>query len=250
MKLTDRVHLVGSGVVGFGLTDPFDCHVYLLDGGDELALVDVGAGMGAEAILDNVQRAGFDPVRIRHVILTHAHGDHAGGAARFRELLADPVMYMSGETARYVRDGDEAGVSIDVAKQVGIYPLEYRLEPCEIDVELGEGDGIRVGDLSLEVYDTPGHCDGHVSLLLERGRERMLFAGDVVFFGGKILLQAIHDCRLDRHIASLRKLRTLDVTMLFPGHLTFALSNGQSHIERANQVLDKLLIPEQLVSPS
>jgi glyoxylase-like metal-dependent hydrolase (beta-lactamase superfamily II) len=76
----------------------------------------------------------------------------------------------------------------------------------------------------------------------------MLFAGDVVFFGGKILLQAIHDCRLDRLIASLRKLRELDVTMLFPGHVAFALSDGQSHIERANQVLDRLLVPEQLVS--
>jgi hydroxyacylglutathione hydrolase len=248
MKLTDRVHLVGSGVVGFGLTDPFDCHVYLLDGGDELALVDVGAGMGAEAILENVRREGFDPARIRHVILTHAHGDHAGGAARFRELLDDPAMYLSAETARYIREGDEVGVSIDVAKQVGIYPLDYRLEPCEIDVELREGDVIRVGTLELAVYDTPGHSDGHVSLLLERGGERMLFAGDVIFFGGKILLQAIHDCRLDRLIASLRKLRGLEVTMLFPGHLTFALSNGQSHIERANQVLDKLLIPEQLVS--
>jgi glyoxylase-like metal-dependent hydrolase (beta-lactamase superfamily II) len=248
MKLTDRVHLVGSGAFGFGLTDPFDCHVYLLDGGEELALVDVGAGMGAEAIVEHVRRDGFDPARIRHVILTHAHGDHAGGAARMRALLRDPAFYLSAETASYIRTGDETGVSIDVAKQVGIYPPEYVLEPCEIDVELREGDRIAVGDLELEVYDTPGHSDGHVSLLLEREGERMLFAGDVVFFGGKILLQNIHDCRLDRMIESLRKLRPLEVTMLFPGHVAFALSAGQSHIERANQVLDKLLVPEQLVS--
>lgn len=248
MKLTDRIYLVGSGAVGFGLTDPFDCHVYLLDGGDELALIDVGAGMGAEAIVENVRREGFDPARIRHVILTHAHGDHGGGSARMRRLLSDPAFYLSAETAHYIREGDEAGVSIDVAKQVGIYPLDYRLEPCPIDVELAEGDTIGVGDLRLAVYDTPGHSDGHVSLLLEHGGERMLFAGDVIFFGGKILLQNIHDCRIDRLVSSLRKLRDLEVSMLFPGHVAFALSGGQSHIERANQVLDKLLIPEQLVS--
>jgi glyoxylase-like metal-dependent hydrolase (beta-lactamase superfamily II) len=98
------------------------------------------------------------------------------------------------------------------------------------------------------VIDTPGHCDGHVSLLLEHDGKRIFFAGDVIFYGGKILLQNIHDCRLDRMIASLRKLRDLDVTMLLPGHVAFALSGGQSHIERANTALDKLLIPEPLVS--
>jgi len=63
----------------------------------------------------------------------------------------------------------------------------------------------------------------------------------------RILLQAIHDCRLDALIRSLRTLRDLEVTALLPGHLTVALRDGQSHIERANEILDRLLIPEQLV---
>ena len=248
MKLADRIYLVGSGSFGFDMTDPFDCHVYLLDGGGELALVDVGAGMGAEAIVENVRREGFEPERIRHLVLTHAHGDHAGGAARIRRLLDEPSVYLSSAVARYIREGDEQGVSIDVAKTVGIYPPDYTLEPCEVDVELAEGDTIAVGDLALRVFDTPGHSDGHVSLLLEQDGRRTLFAGDVVFFGGKILLQAIHDCRLDAEIRSLRKLRDLDVTALLPGHLTPSLRDGQRHIERANEVLDRLLIPEQMVS--
>jgi glyoxylase-like metal-dependent hydrolase (beta-lactamase superfamily II) len=247
MRIAERIHLVGSGSFGFDLTDPFDCHVYLIDGGEELALVDVGAGMGAEAILENVRADGFDPARIRHLILTHAHGDHAGGAARMRSLLDDPDVYLSAATARYLREGDEDSSSITVAKQVGIYPPGYRYEPCRVDVELREGSTIAVGDLTLSVLDTPGHCDGHVSLLLEHAARRTLFAGDVVFFGGKILLQAIHDCRLDEQIRSLRKLRQLEVDALLSGHLNFTLDGGQRHIERANEVLDKLLIPEQIV---
>jgi len=248
MKLTDSVYLVGSGSLGFGLSDAFDCHVYLLDGGDELALVDVGAGMGAEAILENVRKDGFDPARIRHLVLTHAHGDHAGGAARFRALLGEPTVYLSEAVADHLRRGDERAVSIDVAKRVGIYPPDYRFDPCEVDVELREGDELTFGSLRLGVLDTPGHSDGHVSLVLDANGRRTLFAGDAVFFGGKILLQNIHDCRLDRMIASLRKLRELAVTALLPGHLTLALSDGQAHIERANTVLDRLLIPEQIVS--
>ena len=248
MKLTDRIHLVGSGSFGFDLTDPFDCHVYLVDGGDELALVDVGAGMGAEAIVDNVRRAGCDPKRIRHLILTHAHGDHAGGAACMRRLLHEPTVYLSRAVADFLREGNEQGISLDVAKQVGIYPPDYALEPCEVDVELADGDTIIVGDLTLQVLDTPGHSDGHVSPVLEHEGQRSLFAGDVVFFGGRILLQNIYDCRLDAEIRSLRKLRELRVDVLLPGHLAVSLSDGQRHIERANEVLDRLLIPEQMVS--
>ena len=248
MRLAERIYLVGSGSNGFDLTDAYDCHVYLIDGGNELALVDVGAGMGAEAIVENVKRDGFDPGLIRHLILTHGHGDHAGGAPRMRSLLDQPAIHASGVIADSLRRADEQAISIDVAKAAGIYPLDYRLDPCPVDHELEEGATIDVGNLRLSVFDTPGHSDGHVSLLLEEGGRRTLFAGDVIFFGGKILLQNIHDCRLDALIGSLRKLRRLDVSSLLPGHLTLSLRDGQRHIERANQVLDRLLIPEQLVS--
>jgi glyoxylase-like metal-dependent hydrolase (beta-lactamase superfamily II) len=247
MKLAERIHLVGSGSFGFDLTDPFDCHVYLLDGGDELALIDAGAGLGAEAILDNVRRDGLDPGRIQHLILTHAHGDHAGGAAKLRSLLREPVVYLSEARAEALRTADEEAVSLGDAKRAGIYPPDYRLEACAVDVELTDGDEIAVGDLTLRALETPGHADGHVSLLLEHDGRKSLFAGDVVFHGGKVLLQAIHDCRLDALIRSLRRLRDLEVDALFPGHLAFSLAGGQRHIERANEVLDRLLIPEQMV---
>jgi hydroxyacylglutathione hydrolase len=248
MRLSERVYLVGSGSNGFDLTDPYDCHVYLIDGGRELALIDVGAGMGAEGIIENVKRDGFDPARIRHLILTHGHGDHAGGAARMRTLLGEPAIHASGAIADVLRRGDEKAISLDVAKQAGIYPPDYHLEPFPVDHELEEGATIEVGGLRLGIFDTPGHSDGHVSLLMEDGGQMMLFAGDVIFYGGKILLQNIRDCRLDALITSLRKLRQLTISALLPGHLTLSLKDGQRHIERANQVLDRLLIPEQMVS--
>jgi hydroxyacylglutathione hydrolase len=49
MRLTDRVGLVGWGANGFDLTHPLDCHVYLLHGGSELALIDAGAGLDVAA---------------------------------------------------------------------------------------------------------------------------------------------------------------------------------------------------------
>jgi len=248
VQLAERIHLVGSGSFGFDLTDPYDCHIYLLDGGSELALVDVGAGMGAAAVVANVRRAGFDPALIRHLICTHAHGDHAGGAAHMRELLPNAGLSISGEVAQLVRTGDEAGTSIGAAKLAGIYPAEYRLDPCPVDRELAEGDTVAFGDLSLECIGTPGHSSGHLSFLLEHDGRRSLFGGDIVFFGGTILLQNIHDCTLGALVESLRKLRGLGIDALFPGHLAFSLSDGQRHVETANRALDTLLIPNQVVS--
>src|SRR5215470_8168679 len=121
MKLSERIHLVGSGAMGFDLTDAFDCHVYLIDGGDEMALIDAGAGMGAADIITHVEGANLDPARIRHLILTHGHGDHAGGAPKLKRLLDEPLVYASAIAAPALRDADERALSVDVAKRVGIY---------------------------------------------------------------------------------------------------------------------------------
>jgi glyoxylase-like metal-dependent hydrolase (beta-lactamase superfamily II) len=247
MRLTDRVCLVGSGANGFDLTHPLDCHVYLLDGGSELALVDAGAGLDVDGLLERVRGDAYDPARVRRLLLTHGHGDHAGGGGELRERLGMAV-HASREVAAALPAGDEAALSVDVARAAGVYPESYRLRACPVDAEVREGDRVRVGDLELRVLATAGHCDGHVSYLLERGGERLLFGGDAVFHGGRILLQAIHDCRLDAQVATLRRLRDLGITALLPGHGPFTLRDAQRHLERANQALDRLLPPEQLVS--
>jgi hydroxyacylglutathione hydrolase len=248
LQLDQRIHLVGSGSFGFDLTDSHDCHVYLVDGGHELALIDAGAGMGAEEIVENVRRAGFDPARISRMLCTHGHGDHAGGAAAIRRLLPDAALCVSREIAGFIRAGDEHAMSVDVARAVGIYPVEYRFEACAVDEELADGDSVTIGDLRLECIDTPGHAAGHISFLLDHAHQRRLLAGDVVFHGGAILLQNIHDCSLQALVGSLRRLRGLEIDALLPGHLAVSLRDGQRHIERANEALDQLLIPPQLVS--
>jgi hydroxyacylglutathione hydrolase len=248
MKIADGIHLVGSGTFGFDLSDAYDCHVFLIDGGDELAVVDTGAGMGAERILENVRADGFDPARIRQIVLTHAHVDHAGGVARLKGMLDNPAVLASAVCSDWIRNGDEQKVSLDVAKKASFYPADYVLEPCPVDGELADGDAIRIGDLSLTVVDTPGHADGHISLLLERGGERTLFSADAVFYGGYILLQSIWDCRLDAVIRTLRKLRELELDALIPSHLAYSVADGQRHIEKANDALDRMLIPNQLIS--
>ena len=176
---------------------------------------------------------GLDPSKVRHLLLTHAHGDHAGGAAGLRAALGEPSVYIHREWAATMRSGDEEAISLHEAKRVGLYPTDYRFQACPVDVELCEGVKVDLGDLTLEVIETPGHCSGHVSFLMTHEGKRILFSGDLVFFGGKILLQNIPDCDLQAQIASLKKVRDLEIDMFFPGHLTFSLRNGQRHIDEA-----------------
>jgi glyoxylase-like metal-dependent hydrolase (beta-lactamase superfamily II) len=164
-----------------------------------------------------------------------------------RRLLPGASLLLSREGAGVIRAGDERAASLDVAKSAGIYPADYRLEACAVDGELAEGDRVAVGDLVVECVDTPGHSSGHLSFLLEDAGRRSLFGGDVVFHGGTILLQNIHDCSLEQLVRSLRKLRGLAIDSLFPGHLSFTVERGQRHIERANEILDTLLVPPQAV---
>lgn len=243
MKLTQRIYLVGSGSQGFGLTDAYDCHIYLLDGGGELALIDAGAGMGVPAVVDNIRSHGFEPEQVRHLLLTHAHGDHAGGTARMAQALGGPTVYMHEACAPFLEKGDEEAISLEPAKRVGLYPESYRFQAHRVDIHLTEGDTITVGDLQLSTAETPGHSQGHISFLLEHGGRKEFFAGDLVFFGGKILLQNAWDCDLQAHLTSLSRFRDEGIDGFFPGHLTFSLTEGQRHLDAAVATVDGLLVP-------
>ena len=64
MQLSDEVYLVGGGDYGFNLSHRLDCHTYVVDGGDELVLIDAGFGPGTDEILANMRRDGLDPARV------------------------------------------------------------------------------------------------------------------------------------------------------------------------------------------
>jgi hydroxyacylglutathione hydrolase len=246
MRLTDHVYLVGGGSLGFGLSDDYDCNVYLLDGGEEMALIDAGAGMGMEAIVERIRFDGLDPQRLRHLLLTHAHADHAGGSAFWRESFGLEVS-ASSAAGDYIAAGDESRISLDIAKRGGFYPANYRFRACDIARVLSEGDCLAVGALSLRVLETSGHCSGMLSFLVEDAGRRILFSGDTIFHGGKILISNLWDCDVPQYAASIRKLAGVEVDALLPGHLAIALTGGANHIRRAADALDRMTMPPNII---
>ena len=246
MRLTPEVYVVGGGNLAFNLSDEFDSHVYIVDGGDELAVIDTGTGRGESEILTRAHADGLDLDKVRFILVTHGHLDHAGGAAGLRAHLGAQVM-ASAETADFLRRGDEDAISLSAARRAGVYPADYRLESTEVDRELRDGDRIRVGELEIEVLETPVHCAGHLCFVLHTSDRTCLFSGDMLFFGGTIALQHIWDCDVQAHVRSIERLRGLGVDAFFPGHLSISLKHGQRHINAALARLDQLLLPENLM---
>lgn len=224
MRLHPRIYLVGSGELG--LSDSWDCHIYVVDGGGELALIDAGGGRPPSyaMIRRNMRDDGLDPAHIRHIILTHCHTDHARGAASWRAETGAKVYLPQIERARL--EAGEAGVIA-----------------CPVDVGIEHGDRIQVGDLTLQAIQVPGHSVGICAFLLEVDGYRALFAADIVFQNGLIGLINFEGSELAPYRQFLPRLANLNVDALLPGHLLFTLRNGQSHIDLALKQMQRGFVP-------
>lgn len=245
MKIAKRIYLVGSGRMGFDLTEAYDCHVYLIDGGEEYVLIDAGAGRDPQQIIDQIVEDGLDVSRVRHLLLTHAHADHAGGAAALRERLGLRVV-ASKEAAAMVRSGDEKAISLDAARRFGSYPTDYRFQACPVDGELEDGERYPVGNLELVAIGTPGHAIGQLSFILRESDTVSVFCGDTLFAGGRILLQDTWDCSVQDSCRSIERLEELNIDGFYPGHLTFSVQRGRHHVGLAMDKIRQLLPPLQL----
>lgn len=155
------------GVLTEKIDTPLNCLLFAMD--DTLALVDTGMGGPGSSYLDSRLKAlGLARADINMVILSHAHGDHAGGA-----LLPDgrPAF----PAARYVLSQTEW----DYWQQVGsgdpihalLQALAPQLELIPAHTHLFEG---------VETLPLPGHTPGQIGVKIVSNGETLLYTADVV----------------------------------------------------------------------
>lgn len=241
MRLFRDVYLVGSGQAG--LSHRCDSHVYLLDGGEETALIDAGVGLDTEAILKNVEDDGLDRRRLKEILITHSHSDHAAGARELREALGARVVASEVE-AGFMRERNETiEEGLRMAKKDGIYPEDFEYQYTPVDEIARDGGTVQVGKYVLRVIVVPGHSPGAACYLLEQQDRRTLFTGDVVFLDGVIGLLNCPGNDLKDYRENIGKLAGLAIDALLPGHFLFTLRGGQAHIDRAIENLKKCTVP-------
>src|SRR5438445_7160158 len=130
-------------------------NVYLIDGGSEFLLIDIGYLDTVEEIIELIRQMDFNLSTCKMVIATHADADHIQGAARARELLKTKVA------AHPLSVGPlESGDVIMTYATIKAQGFEIPMPCCKVDVRLNEEDVNAVGNQKATVCHTPGHTAG------------------------------------------------------------------------------------------
>jgi glyoxylase-like metal-dependent hydrolase (beta-lactamase superfamily II) len=79
-------------VGGEGLTVPGDAAAYLIRFGDRAALIDAGCGRAHARLAANIDECLGGQARLSHLLLTHCHYDHCGGAEAVRQTFGCQIV--------------------------------------------------------------------------------------------------------------------------------------------------------------
>jgi glyoxylase-like metal-dependent hydrolase (beta-lactamase superfamily II) len=191
-------------VAGSDITDPRDCSVYIVDVG-ELLMIDAGFGESIDLVVSHIEQQGLDPQDLSTVILTHCHIDHIGGADQFRDRFGSRLV-MHELDAEIVARGDD--------RLTAAFCFQKVLRPFPIDVILrGDEQRLTIANQELICLHTPGHTPGSISVYMDVGDKRLLFAQDL----GAPLLKEF-DCDPMAWRTSAEKLIALNADILCDGH--------------------------------
>lgn len=178
-----------------------NCSIFGDEATHEAMVIDPGDQI--EDVLEVLRRHGL---RVKAIVITHAHIDHIGGAQKLKQATGAPV-YMN------PNDHELQGMLPVQAAWLGMREPEN----VEIDAPARDGDMLLVGASEFHVLHTPGHTQGSVSLYAPSLNK--LVAGDTLFRDsigrtdlpggdGRQILRSIHE----------KLLPLPEETIVIPGH--------------------------------
>ncbi len=201
-----------------------DVKSYLIEGSRDVAVLDTGMGVGDfRGLVDSLSDR--NPV----VLQSHAHWDHIGDSSRFERVYVHPAEethlaetypnedlrpWFSSEKLRGIPFPDE--FDLNTASIAGTRAAGY----------LNHGDRIDLGDRTVEIYHTPGHSPGGISILDRSAR--LLFPGDAVNIGPIYLFSVQQaDLKAYRNTIALLAELSAEVDLIYPSHYQVPMNPEQ-----------------------
>jgi metallo-beta-lactamase class B len=159
-----------------------------------------------EEIVGGLKKLGLDPAKVKYVIISHAHGDHVGGAKLMQDRFGSHIV-MGGP------DWDS------IEKSVNGYPLG---KPKR-DIVADDGQKVALGDTAVTIVTTPGHTPGTLSMIFtvkDNGKPLT-----VAYSGGTAFNFPSTAANFDIYIKSQRKMgeaaAAANATVLMSNHSEF-----------------------------
>lgn len=185
--------------------------VYLIyDDDNNWALIDIGYEDAVDEVLEIIRQLDFPFSKCVTLIASHADVDHIQGFAKTKQILKTSVTAHP-RAAEPLEAGDKLLTYAEITAQ----NIHLAMPTVKVDRLVKDGDIIRIGNLELEVWHTPGHTDGQLAFRFGN----LLFSGDNLFRDGCVgAIDAHHGSSIPDFIRSLQRIRESDVEWLLPSH--------------------------------
>ncbi len=140
VRILGPIYFVGTKGLGVFLFTTAEGHI----------LMNTGMPSSGPLIVDSIRKLGFRPEDIRLMINGHAHIDHAGAFAELKRRFGAGLAVMKDDVPA-MESGDKGDFK---------YADDFAYPPAKVDRVLRDGDTIRMGNVLLTAYHTPGHTRG------------------------------------------------------------------------------------------
>jgi len=171
---------------------------YIIGTGD-VAVIDPGPN--DQAHIDGLLAA-LHGERVTHILITHTHSDHCGGARELAARTSAPILAYGAHPVKHREDDAPA---LDEGADYSFMP----------DKLISDGDIIEGANWRIDAVHTPGHLSNHLCFALPE--QKALFTGDHIM-GWATTVVAPPDGDMDAYLTSLGKLLARDDAIYFPTH--------------------------------
>ena len=164
---------------------------------DGLILIEAHAGLSFEREWEAMKAVGLDPTRVKYVLATHEHGDHAPGAYLWRVATG----------ARFVCSAEMAYTlqhHLPISTGYGLHP------PVPTDVRVKQDSELDLAGLKVQALRLPGHTCGSMGWLFRKADRSYIAFGDLIMPDGPLGYSGSINFSGKDVLASLRKLQALD----------------------------------------